>query len=245
MRGTIAAQHGRGKGGRAARVRKWPAGIVCVLGRPPPSHRVEELGVPVVDEIGKGGHLAVLLAHEQEGCPWRQEQEPRHQVQTVRGNEGREASSVGAVPDLVMVLDEGHETIWWDGNRRCAVAALAEPRILALVHKALIHRPGHVVSPAVVTVVAAPFACHDRMDRVVEIVAPLRIHAEAVTRQRRDGQRIVVGALGNEAARATETLAELLSRRASSARKVRALRSMSSCTASRRRASTWKSSNHC
>ncbi len=64
---TIPSQHGGRERRRVARVGPRAAEVVGVLGHPSSSHRLEEVRVAMVDEVGEGCHLAIFLAHEEEG----------------------------------------------------------------------------------------------------------------------------------------------------------------------------------
>ena len=149
------------------------------LAGPPGAHRLDELLVAVVDEVGERRGLAVLLPHEEQRNAGGQQEEGRGQLCLFGRDQGHQPVTSGAVADLVVVLGEEHEALGRDVDRGGAVVATPEIRVFSLVDEALVHGPGDVVDRAEVPVVPGAFAGDGGVQRVVEVVVPLAVHPEA------------------------------------------------------------------
>src|SRR5207237_1777249 len=98
----------------------------------------------------------------------------------LRGRDDRgEALPAHAVADLVMVLREDDEPRAVARGRPRAVLALAIRRVLADVEVAGGEDAREVADLAEARVIAVPLAGEEDVQRVVEVVAPLRVEAEA------------------------------------------------------------------
>src|SRR5204863_1643759 len=114
-----------------------------------------------------------------------------------------------AVADLVMVLREDDEprAVARGGPR--TVLALAIRRVLADVEVAGGEDMREVADLAEARVVAVLLAGEEDVQRVVEVVAPLRVEAEAEARCGGDDARVVEIALRDRPDAAAETLGAL------------------------------------
>ena len=97
-----------------------------------------------------------------------------------------------------MVLDERHEAIARVDRRRGAVPAAAVRRVLPVVDEAGRDRLAQVGDAPEVGEVAAPVAGDDGVQRVVKVVAPLRVEAQAADLAGPDHARVVEVALGDQ-----------------------------------------------
>src|SRR3954451_16323521 len=130
--------------------------------------------------------FAVLLAHEQHWDEWREDDGGCGEAQFVDRSERRQSIAEHAVADLVVVLREHHELLAVARLWRRTVFASAVRRVLAGVEIAGGQRSREIAGAAEADVVAIAFAGEERMQRVMKIVAPLRIEAEAEVVFRRD-----------------------------------------------------------
>src|SRR5206468_12245557 len=111
-----------------------------------------------------------------------------------------------AVADLVVVLREDDEPRAIARARPRAVFALAERRVLADVEVAGGEDMREVADFAEARVVTVLLAGEEDVQRVVEVVAPLRVEAEAEARGGGDDARVVEIALRDRPDAAAETL---------------------------------------
>src|SRR5205085_8667000 len=79
------------------------------------------------------------------------------------------------VAHLVVVLDTHHELTSLDVPWEVAVTTAAEGRVVASVDERALERRGEVRKAAEVPVVATALARQQRVDGVVEVIAPLRV----------------------------------------------------------------------
>ena len=110
---------------------------------------------------------------------------------------GRQAVAEGAVSDLVVVLVEDDELLGRAVVRGRAEALLAKRRVLAVMHKRARERLCEVGDVAELLVVAVAVAGQQDAQRVVEVVGPLRVVAEAALLARADDPRVVEAGLGD------------------------------------------------
>ena len=150
-----------------------------VLGTPAPSDGLDELRVAVVHEIEEGRGFGVLLAHEQQRDERRQHQQPGGELQGFEVHQLRQAFAPRPVPHLIVVLHADHESLTGDAVGRRAVPALPELRVLARIGVSVAEGLGQVIGRAEVLVVALAFPREQGVDRMMEVVAPLGVHAQA------------------------------------------------------------------
>jgi hypothetical protein len=80
----------------------------------PAANGVEQIGITVVDEIGEGSGLAILLSHEEEWDAWSKQQQGSGQPQPIEWDEHAQTGSVGPIAHLVVVLVKDDEATWID-----------------------------------------------------------------------------------------------------------------------------------
>ncbi len=103
----------------------------------------------------------------------------------------RQAVAERAVADLVVVLVEDDELLRRAVGGGSAEAALAKRRVPAVVDERARERLGEVGDRAELLVVAAAVAGQQHAQRVVEVVGPLGVVAEAAQLARADDLRVV------------------------------------------------------
>ena len=113
---------------------------------------------------------------------------------------GRRSVADGAVADLVVVAGVGEQGRCRDlvGRYRPAVVSTSKRRIGAVVKEAAPQHLCQRVVAAEVGVVALPLPGYECVDRVVDVVVPLRRQPEAATITRCDQTGVVEVALGDE-----------------------------------------------
>src|SRR5690606_1171727 len=99
--------------------------------------------------------------------------------------------AAGAVADLVVVLEVAEERVAGHAGRRAAVRAAAERRVAAGIDPGAAQRRGDVGERAEVGVVAVALATEYGVQRVMEVVAPLRVEPVATALARPQQARIV------------------------------------------------------
>src|SRR5262249_52461168 len=160
--------------------------------------RAAELGL-VVGEVQKGARGGELLAHEQQRRLGREQQQRRRGAVERGRDEVGEPLAQGAVADLVVVLGREDE-----GARRRAAGPRGthpapERRKPSAVQEAVPQRLGDLLgAPPVVPEVALALAGQERPERVVEVVGPDRVEAEAAAGGRPDQPRLVAAVLGDQ-----------------------------------------------
>ena len=74
------------------------------------THRLNEGRIPVVDEVGEGRRLRVLLPHEEEWDPGSQRDQGGGQADLLGFDQRRQPLTLGPVSHLIVVLDEIHDS---------------------------------------------------------------------------------------------------------------------------------------
>ena len=110
----------------------------------------------------------------------------------------------GAVADLVVVLQVAQQPLAGQPAVRGTVPASATARVPAPVHPSGRERCRDVVELAEILVVAGGLAGEGSVQRVVEVVGPLRVHAQPVGLARADHARVVEVTLGDREQRPAE-----------------------------------------
>src|SRR5439155_15627158 len=156
---------------------------------------LDQIGIRVRGEVLERRGLAVLLAHEEHRNERRKDDRGRGEAQLRGRDDGGETLAAHAVADLVMVLREDDELRAVARARPRAVFSLAERRVLSDVEVAGGEDMREVADLAEARVVAVLLAGEEDVQRVVEVVAPLRVEAEAEARGGGDDARVVEIAL--------------------------------------------------
>ena len=168
------------------------------LARASLAYGVDERGVGVAREVVKGRRCPVLLALKQHRHVGGQENEGCRQALLRPGQQRRVARAAARVGDLIVIL-RVHDQLPAGAIRRGgAVGPTAKPRRLPRQHEPLPKRGGEVGGPAEVDEITAPVARQKGVEAVVEVVAPLRVHAPAASIRRVDDSDVVQIALGDE-----------------------------------------------
>ncbi len=123
-----------------------------------------------------------------------------------------EPVALGAVADLIVILQADDEAIAGQTLRRSAVLAVAVPAVVPGVQKWLLQHLGQLLGLAVVLVVALRLAGQIGVDGVMEVVAPLAIQAVTAPLGREQQARIVEVALGDDGERAAAARGHLVGR---------------------------------
>ena len=142
-------------------------------------HEPSEFLVLVVRKVEKWRGGAPLFTLEEQGHEGRENGHCRDGLQLYWREQHAQALALGAIADLVMILRAHHQLIGPYTVRAAAMAALAMDGILALIHVAIAKRPRQIFDTVEIHVVADGLARHLTVQRVVEIVGPVRIQAEA------------------------------------------------------------------
>src|SRR4029453_15284101 len=94
-----------------------------------------------------------------------------------------------AVPNLVVVLGERHESLPGQAGRGPAEAMVARLGVPTRVDERVAVRGGEVLHPSVVRGILFALAGEQRVQRVMEVVVPLRIAVDAAAVLRCDEPR--------------------------------------------------------
>src|SRR6267378_3998940 len=130
-------------------------------------------------EIQKRRRLAVLLPHEQQRHERRKHIRAGSELQTFKIDQGTEAFSESAIADLIVILRADYIVCTLERGRAVSVASPAVARILTSVIPALLQRRRQMLNVAEILVVSRIFTGQQRMHGVMEIIAPLRWHAQS------------------------------------------------------------------
>src|SRR5882762_8009426 len=130
-------------------------------------------------EIQKWRRLPVLLPHEQQRHEGREQIRSGSELQAFKIDQGSEAFSKSAVPDLIVILRADYIVCTLERRRAVSVASPPVGRILTSVIPALLQGPGQVLDSAEILVVSGIFAGEQCVHRVMKIIAPLRWHAQS------------------------------------------------------------------
>ena len=168
------------------------------LGLAAAPHRIDQCGIAVVDEVGEGSGLAVLLTHEQQREERREQRGRRREPQPVLVDDRREPVTDRAVPDLVVVLGEHDEPLPGEPGRRSTETVVTKGRVPTGVDVALAERGREIRHRTEVRVVVVALAGEQHVQRVVEVVAPLRVATHPAVGLRGDEARVVRGALRDQ-----------------------------------------------
>ena len=165
---------------------------------PPFPDRLDEARVAMVHEVEERSNLAVLLPHEQERQEGRKQDDARGELQGLEADQAGEPLPAHPVPHLVVVLGEHDELSRREVARRVSVPALPVCGVLPGIDEPVGERPAQVSDAAEVAVVPVPFPRQERVERVVEVVAPLRVEAVPSFVPGRDDPRVVQVALRDQ-----------------------------------------------
>src|SRR5262245_19125737 len=136
-----------------------------------------ELGI-VIREEEEGGARSHGLTHEDERDLRRQQQERHRRAQDRLVGEDGKALAEGAVADLIVILQEGDKAARRQvAARRAARPALPGARWLALKDEAVAQSARQRLGGAhrIVPVIAIILAGQQNMQRVMNVIVPLRI----------------------------------------------------------------------
>ncbi|CAB4934707.1 unannotated protein [freshwater metagenome] len=190
-------------------------GVPAVLGEladPALRGRLAELGLGVAGEELPRRAGAPLLAHEEHRGERAGQRDGRADGEQARGEGGRDAVPGGPVADLVVVLQVGQEFPARQpvGVHRAAVVPLAERRPGPVVEERAGEHLGQPGQTALgeVPVVALALAGEHGVQRVVEVVAPLRGEPEPAGGPRGDHPRVVEVGLRDQGQRSALRHAE-------------------------------------
>src|SRR6185295_10718925 len=131
-----------------------------------------------------------------------------------RAHQPGAALALRPVADLVVVLQVAEEAVTGHTGRRAPVTTLPEARVLTGVDPGAGEGGGELSQAAEVGVVAGPLAGEDGVQRVVEVVAPLRVEAVAADGGLANDPRVVEVALRDHEQITTERAGELRDARA-------------------------------
>lgn len=175
--GGLEGLFGVGVGDALALLGVGEGGEMGELAAPAFAHGVGQLVMEVGEEQERPA-AAIVVAHEQQRNHRRQQQQPGGRPQRLRWAQTGQALAQGAVADLVMVLQEQHESAGWQVRAGLA-AGRAMAVGLALEHETFGKAAGQLVDGAllVVGVVAFGFAGQQHMQGIVAVVVPLGIEA--------------------------------------------------------------------
>src|ERR1700733_14450612 len=159
----------------------------------------------MVREVLEGRGGSVLLTLKDERDEWSGEDKAGGDLRTVEADDLLEAIAGGAIADLIVVLDEADKVMHGEAVHRASVPAVAILRERAVVDEDAGERLGKIFEGAEVVVVAlALLDVQDGEERVVEVVAPLRVHAVSAGFAWGYNAGIVEVALGDEHEAASE-----------------------------------------
>jgi hypothetical protein len=133
----------------------------------------------VADKIEKGRRVAVFLPHKQERQTGGQERHARGQFQGLQGDQPAQALAPEAVSHLVVVLGKDHEALGRNVPGRGPVPPLPVGRILPGINEPLAPGLGQLCQAAEIFIIAASLAGEQGVQRVVEIVVPVRVQIAA------------------------------------------------------------------
>src|SRR5262249_4723852 len=141
------------------------------------AHQLRHLRLFVVREVEERRRSRKLLAHKEQRNKWRGEYKSRRNLGPVHADNLRQPLALRAVAHLVMVLDEAEEVVRRQSFHRPAMVTAAVLGVAAVVHEYLTQRFGDIFHPAEVRIVAARLRVQHREERMMEVVAPLRVNA--------------------------------------------------------------------
>ena len=160
-------------------------------------HRLGEILVEERAEELKARRLAVLLAHEEERDGRGHEHETHRELHRLERHERAEPLALGPVADLIVVLQEDHEVV----ARQIAARRAARPTEifggLALIGKAFGDRAFQMLLGAEIDVIAHRLAGEPAVQRVVEVVRPHCVEAEAARARGQHQLAVVVVGFGD------------------------------------------------
>src|SRR5882762_2357984 len=149
-------------------------------------------------EIQKRRRLAVLLPHEQQRHERRKQIRAGSELQTFKIDQGTEAFSKSAVPDLIVILRANDIIGALERGRPISVASPPVARVLTSVIPPLLQRLRQMLNAGEILVVSRIFTGQQRMYGVMKIIAPLRWHAQSAFATRTQYARIVQIALRDQ-----------------------------------------------
>src|SRR5229473_6657561 len=123
---------------------------------------------------GRGGEL---LAHEEHRKIRREYQDRHCEPLLRRPDQTREPGAGACVRDLVVVLVEDDELTARIEGRRGPVTAPAKVGIAAIVYVPLRNRLTQIVDPAEIAQVTAARPGQNRVERMMKVIAPLRVES--------------------------------------------------------------------
>jgi hypothetical protein len=168
----------------------------------PAAHRRRHSRVRKAHEVAKRARLAVLVAHEQHRGVGRGDHQRDGGTHAIGVGQGRDALTLGAVADLVVVLQTAHQPPSGKAAQRRAHRAPARGReTLAAIHEAAAVGGGDVGQPPEVGVVRVGLVGQRHVQRVVQLVGPHRVHAVAAGRARGEHTGVVAIALSDQRGR--------------------------------------------
>ena len=148
-----------------------------------------------------GYHGALIAAEWERGRVFLGNAEPDKRPPRPGVGRGGEASgrlSPRSVCHLVVVLAIAGAPVSGKAGDRAPMAPAPAGRLLPVVHERVLQRLLQIGHGPEIGVVAVALTGEDRVDRVMEVVAPLRVDAVAAALARRDDTRVVQVALGDE-----------------------------------------------
>src|SRR5882762_1370241 len=149
-------------------------------------------------EIQKWRCLPVLLPHEQQRHEGREQIRSGSELQAFKIDQESEAFSKSAIADLIVILRADYIVCTLERRRAISVASPPMARILTSVIPALLQRLRQMLNAAEILVVSRIFTGQQRMHGMMEIVAPLRWHAQSAFATRTQHARIVQIALRDQ-----------------------------------------------
>ncbi len=156
-------------------IRIPPEGLELAL--PALAYSSAQLLVRMVREVEERCRRAPLLTLEEHRDERRRENERGRNLQQLRRDDRAQTVARGAIPDLVVVLDIGEEPLARDPYGLPPVHPVAVGGVTAAVNESVLQRDREVLDVSEVRVVTVGLTGHDGVQSVVEVIAPLRIHA--------------------------------------------------------------------
>src|SRR5437773_2509752 len=177
---------------------------------PPLAHRPAEALVGVIGEIEERARGRPLLTHEEHGDERREQDDRRGDLGALDAAQVDEPLAPRAVAHLVVILAVREEAVGGQIADGTPVAPPAEGGAPPVVHEDVAQRLREVFDAPEIAVVPGVLAGEDGVERVMEVVAPLRVTAPAAVVAVPYYARVVEVALGDDPATPPGALPELV-----------------------------------
>ena len=137
------------------------------------SHRLRQLSIEVAEKE-EWRRRAPFLAHEQHRYLRREQVDARKRADRLRGRQRVQPFAKRAIADLVVILDEGDESVRRQFGARAAARRISIGHHLALVGEAFGDGFSQELRRAVGGVIAAALMRGGDMENMMNVVVPLR-----------------------------------------------------------------------